>query len=70
MSSTQVGAGFQRGGGIVSILDKLSKFVRSLTSNEANEDAPSNVDPPPADAGPVEMPDREPMVGHEPERDS
>ena len=51
-------------------MDKLSKFVRSLTSEKANEDAPANVDVPPPDGGPVEMPEREPMVGHEPERDA
>jgi hypothetical protein len=48
-------------------MDKLSGFVRSLTSEKANEDAPAGVDVPPPDGGTVEMP-REPMAGHEPEQ--
>jgi hypothetical protein len=52
----------------VSIKDKITQAVRSMTSEAANEDAPANVDVPPPDGGPVEM-DREPMAGHEPEPD-
>ncbi len=52
----------------MSILSKLSAAVRSLTSNKANTDVPKGVGVPPTDEGPVPMPDREPMVGFEPEQ--
>ena len=52
----------------MSILSKVSGMVKSLTSEKANEDTPAGVDPPdPGDHAPVEMPDREPMVGFEPQ---
>jgi hypothetical protein len=46
-------------------------MVKSLTSEQANEDTPAGVDAPdPDDHGAVEMSDdREPMVGFEPEAD-
>ena len=55
----------------MSLKDKLSGMVKSLTSEKANEDTPPGVDPPdPDDHGAVEMSDdREPMVGFEPESD-
>ena len=52
------------------IMSKLSEFVRSLTSHEANADAPEGVDVPPPEQGAVPRPDREPMAGHEPEPDA
>jgi hypothetical protein len=54
----------------LSIISKLSEAVRSLTSNKANTDVPPGVRVPPPEEGAVPRPDREPMVGHEPERDS
>jgi hypothetical protein len=51
----------------VSLKSKIAATVKSLTSEQANEDTPAGVDPPDPDGGPVEMPDREPMVGFEPE---
>ena len=49
--------------------DKLSGFVKSLTSEKANEDTPAGVDAPDPAEGAVDMQsEREPMVGHEPER--
>jgi hypothetical protein len=54
----------------VSILSKLSDVVRSLTSGKANTDVPSGVDVPPQEEGAVPRPDREPMAGFEPERES
>jgi hypothetical protein len=53
----------------VSILAKLSNAVRSLTSNKANTDVPPSVDVPPPEKGAVPRPDRDPMVGFEPERE-
>jgi hypothetical protein len=48
-------------------MSKVSGFVKSLTSEKANEDTPPGVDvPDPAD-GAVERPDRAPMAGFEPE---
>ena len=53
----------------MSLKDKLSGMVKSLTSEKANEDTPAGVEPPDPDDGAVEMSDdREPMVGFEPER--
>ncbi len=50
--------------------DKDSGIVKSLTSEEANEDTPAGVDAPDPKEGAVDMQDdREPMVGHEPESD-
>ncbi len=51
-------------------MSRLSELVRSLTSNQANTDVPPSTDVPPTDEGAVPRPDREPMVGFEPERDS
>ena len=54
----------------MSLKDKLSGMVKSLTSEKANEDTPAGVDAPDPDDGAVEMSgDREPMVGFEPESD-
>ena len=54
----------------MSLTSRLSQFVRSLTSNEANTDVPPGTRVPPPDDGAVPRPDREPQVGFEPERDS
>jgi hypothetical protein len=54
----------------LSILTKLSNLVRSLTSNEANTDVPPSGDVPPTEDGAVPRPDRKPMAGYEPDRDS
>jgi len=54
----------------VSLMSRLSKAVRSLTSNEANTDVPPGTPVPPPDKEPVPRPDREPAVGFEPERES
>jgi hypothetical protein len=51
-------------------MSKLSSFVRSLTSQKANTDVPAGVDVPPPEDGAVARPDREPMAGFEPERNS
>jgi hypothetical protein len=51
-------------------MSRLSNVVRSLTSNKANTDVPPGVHVPPPDQGAVERPDREPVVGFEPERKS
>ena len=54
----------------MSIKDKLSGFVKSLTSEKANDDSPAGVDAPNPDEGAVDMQtEREPMVGFEPESD-
>ena len=50
-------------------MEKVSGFVRSLTSEKANEDTPAGVDAPDPDDGAVDMPDRKPMAGFEPESD-
>lgn len=50
----------------MSLMDKVSGFVKSLTSEKANEDTPAGVDPGDPHGGAVEMPEREPMVGFEP----
>ena len=55
---------------VLSIVSRLSKVVRSLTSNKANTDVPPNVRVPPPEQGTVPRSDREPMVGFEPERES
>jgi len=52
----------------VSVFSKLSNMVRSLTSDRANTDVPTGTDVPAPEDGAVARPDREPMVGHEPER--
>ena len=50
----------------MSLMSKVSGMVKSLTSEKANEDTPRGVDPPDPQGGPVEMTEREPMVGFEP----
>jgi hypothetical protein len=52
----------------LSVFSKLSDMVRSLTSNKANTDVPPGTTVPDPEDGAVARPDREPMVGHEPER--
>lgn len=52
----------------MSIFSSISNFVRSLTSNKANTDAPDGVHVPPTDEGAVPM-DREPMQEPRPDRD-
>jgi hypothetical protein len=52
----------------VSIMSSLSKFVRSLTADKSNTDVPAGVSVPAQEEGAVEMPDREPMAGFEPDR--
>ena len=55
----------------MSIKDKLSGFVKSLTSDKANEDTPAGVDAPETDEGAVDMQaERAPMAGFEPESDA
>ena len=54
----------------MSVFSKLSNMVRSLTSDKANTDVPPGTHVPPPEEGAVPRPDREPMVGHEPERRS
>ncbi|MEA2221896.1 MAG: hypothetical protein QOH83_272 [Solirubrobacteraceae bacterium] len=54
----------------MSLMSRLSKAVRSLTSNKANTDVPPGTPVPPPGKEPVPMPDREPQVGFEPERES
>ena len=53
----------------MSIMSKLSKAVRSLTSNEANTDVPAGATVPPPEGGAVPRPDRDPVPTDEPERD-
>lgn len=53
----------------MAIMSKLSQFVRSLTSDKGNTDSAPGVRVPPTDEGPVPMPEREPQVGFEPERE-
>ena len=50
-------------------MSKLSQFVRSLTSDKANTDVPPGAHVPPTEDGAVPMPDREPQVGFERERE-
>jgi hypothetical protein len=54
----------------MSILSNLKNLVRSLTSDEANTDVPPGTRVPPTEEGAVPRPDREPMAGFEPERES
>jgi hypothetical protein len=54
----------------MSLMSRLSKAVRSLTSNKANTDVPPGTRVPPPEDGAVPMPDRQPQVGFEPERES
>lgn len=50
-------------------MQKVSGFVRSLTSEKANDDTPAGVDAPDPDDGSVDMQsERRPMAGFEPER--
>ena len=55
---------------LLSIISRLSKAVRSFTSNEANTDVPPGTRVPPPEHGAVPRPDREPMAGFEPQRES
>jgi hypothetical protein len=50
-------------------MSSLSKFVRSLTADKSNTDVPAGVSVPAQEEGAVEMPDREPMAGFEPDRE-
>ena len=54
----------------MSIMSRLANLVRSMTSNKANTDVPSGVRVPSPEEGAVPRPDREPMAGFEPDRDS
>ena len=54
----------------MSIISRLTEAVRSLTSNKANTDVPPGTAVPPPEEGAVPRPDREPVVGFEPERES
>ncbi len=54
----------------MSIIAKVADLVRSMTSNKANTDVPSGTSVPEPDDGAVRQPDREPMAGFEPERES
>jgi hypothetical protein len=54
----------------VSILSKLSEAVRTLASNKPNTDVPPGTPVPPPEEGAVARPDRKPMAGFEPERES
>ena len=55
----------------MSIKDKMSGFVKSLTSDKANDDTPAGVEAPNPDEGAVDMQgEREPMAGFEPEPDT
>jgi hypothetical protein len=53
----------------MSIKNKLTEAVESLTSDEANTDVPDGVAVPPPEDGAVPRPDREPMAGFEPEEE-
>ena len=50
----------------MSIMSKVSEFVRSLTSNRGNTDVPPGTDVPSPDVAAVPRPDRDPQVGFEP----
>jgi hypothetical protein len=51
-------------------MEKLFGFVRSLTSEKANDDTPAGVDAPDPDDGAVDMgSERKPMAGFEPDQD-
>jgi hypothetical protein len=55
----------------VSIMEKVSGFVKSLTSEKANDDTPAGVDAPDPDEGAVDMAsDRKPMAGFEADHDA
>jgi hypothetical protein len=54
----------------MSIISKLTEAVRSLTSNKANTDVPPGTPVPSPEEGAVPRPDRPPVVGFEPERES
>jgi hypothetical protein len=64
-----VAAGARTRRWVLSLMSRLSKLVRSLTSNEANTDVPPGTRVPPPDDGAVPRPDREPVVGFEPDRE-
>jgi hypothetical protein len=49
---------------------RLSQFVRSLTGDKPNTDVPPGVHVPPPEEGAVARPDREPVAGFEPKRES
>lgn len=49
----------------MSIMSKVSEFVRSLTSNQGNTDVPPGTDVPSSDEAAVPRPDRDPQVGFE-----
>ena len=54
----------------MSIMEKVSGFVKSLTSEKANDDTPAGVAAPDPEEGAVDMQsDREPMAGFEPDSD-
>ncbi len=54
----------------MSIKDKISGFVKSLTSEKANDDTPAGVEAPDPDEGAVDMQsEREPMSGFEADSD-
>jgi len=54
----------------LSIMEKVSGFVKSLTSEKANDDTPAGVEAPDPDEGAVDMQsDRQPMAGFEPDSD-
>ncbi len=48
---------------------RVTKAVRSLTSNEGNTDVPPDADVPPPEGGAVPRPDREPVPTPEAARD-
>jgi hypothetical protein len=50
-------------------MSKVAGLVKSLTSEKANEDTPAGVEAPDPAEGAVEMPERKPMVGFEPDQD-
>ena len=54
----------------MSIMEKVSSFVKSLTSERANDDTPAGVEAPDPGEGAVDMQsDRTPMAGFEPDSD-
>lgn len=52
----------------MSIMQKFTEMVKSLTSNKGNADPPPGVRVPPTDEGAVAM-DREPAGNSEPKQD-
>lgn len=54
----------------MSLKDKVAGFVKSLTSEKANDDTPAGVDAPNPEDGAVDMQaERAPMAGFEPDSD-